>query len=146
MKIFISFFLLSLLTFAQTPVEKFTAQANAKFNNDPAEKQLVWIYLADKANALQKYFDEPLTVVSEKSLNRRSKYLSQNSLIDFTDLPVHQNYINELVSLGFKLKQLSRWFNAVSGYVDSHTAKKIASLQFVKKLISLQNSEKNMSL
>ncbi|NCS87978.1 MAG: hypothetical protein AUK34_00045 [Ignavibacteria bacterium CG2_30_36_16] len=134
MKIFISFFLLSLLTFAQTPVEKFTAQANAKFNNDPAEKQLVWIYLADKANALQKYFDEPLTVVSEKSLNRRSKYLSQNSLIDFTDLPVHQNYINELVSLGFKLKQLSRWFNAVSGYVDSHTAKKIASLQFVKKI------------
>ncbi|MBZ0198818.1 MAG: S8 family peptidase [Ignavibacteriaceae bacterium] len=134
MKIFISFFLFSILIFAQSPVEKFTAQAKAKLNNDGSGKQLVWIYFADKGNTLEKYFAEPLNVVSEKSLKRRSKYLPKESLIDFTDLPVNQIYVDELVKLGFQLKQKSRWFNSVSGYSDAKIANQISSLQFVKKI------------
>ncbi len=134
MKIFISFFIFSILTFAQAPVEKFSPQAKAKLNNDGAEKQLVWIYFTDKGNTLEKYFSEPLNVVSEKSLKRRSKYLPKESLIDFTDLPVNKIYVDDLVNLGFQLKHLSRWFNAVSGYVDAKTADKISTQQFVKKI------------
>ena len=123
------------LMFAQSSVEKFTPQLNAVIDNsNQSEELLVWVFFTDKGNETQSYFQKPSTVVSEKSLKRRAKVLSDDKLISETDLPVNQNYIEQIQSLGFQLKQKTKWFNGISGWVTKAELTQIANLTFVKQL------------
>ncbi len=73
-------------------------------------------------------------MVSQKSLDRRAKVINNSILINFSDLPVYQNYINQIVQNGFELKQKSKWFNAVSGYATQNEINQFATNSFVKKM------------
>jgi subtilisin family serine protease len=124
----------NILIYPQSVVEKISPELQSKLiDANPSEKILVWIYLTDKGNSLQDYFDNPETVVSGKSLQRRAK-LRNESLLDYSDLPVNDNYINQLQASGFQLKQKSKWLNAVSGYADKITINIVAQKSFVKFL------------
>jgi subtilisin family serine protease len=134
---FIAFFLLLLtgVIFAQSSVEKFTPQLNkvVEYTN-PSDEILVWVFFADKGNETQNYFQKPSNVVSEKSLNRRAKVLSEDKIISQRDLPVNQSYIDQLQSVGFQLKQKSKWFNGVSGWIKSSQLSQISFLPFIKQM------------
>ncbi|MDZ7625058.1 MAG: hypothetical protein U5J96_11540 [Ignavibacteriaceae bacterium] len=123
------------MLFAQSSVEKFTPQLNKVIeNSNQSEQLLVWIFFNDKGNETQNYFQKPSTVVSEKSLKRRAKVLSEDKLISNNDLPVNQNYVDQLKSLGFQLKQKTKWFNGVSGWIKANQLPQIAVLPFVKQM------------
>jgi serine protease AprX len=123
------------MIFAQSSVEKFTPQLNAVIDNsNQAEELLVWVFFTDKGNETQNYFQKPSTVVSEKSLKRRSKVLSEDKLISTTDLPVNENYIQQIQSLGFQVKQKTKWFNGVSGWATKSELTQFANKPFVKQL------------
>lgn len=123
------------LMFAQSSVEKFTPQLNAVVNSvGSSEELLVWVFFTDKGNETQNYFLKPSTVVSEKSLKRRAKVLSQENIISENDLPVNQNYIDQIKSLGFQLKQKTKWFNGISGWATKSELTQFANLPFVKQL------------
>ncbi len=77
-KIYISLFLLCIFTtaFAQTPVNKISKALETKMSNASATDEiLVWVYFADKGTNTDFYFSNPQSVVSEKSIKRRKKYL-----------------------------------------------------------------------
>jgi subtilisin family serine protease len=121
--------------FAQSPLEKISTRLQEKIQADSqSEKHLVWVYFNDKGNDLDIYYSNPESIVSRKSLERRAKVLSQSKLINFYDLPVNQDYVNELVQYGFEVKQKSKWFNAVSGYASENVISGIALNTFVKKV------------
>jgi serine protease AprX len=123
------------MIFAQSSVEKFTPQLDDVINSiNQNEELLVWIFFNDKGNETQNYFQKPSTVVSEKSLKRRAKVLSADKLISTNDLPVNQNYIEQIQSLGFQLKQKTKWFNGVSGWIKAYQLPQIAVLPFVKQM------------
>ena len=123
------------MIFAQSSVEKFTPQLNAVIDNsNQSEELLVWVFFTDKGNETQNYFQKPSTVVSEKSLKRRAKVLSEDKLISTTDLPVNQNYIVQIQSLGFQLKQKTKWLNGVSGWATKSELAQFANMPFVKQL------------
>lgn len=103
------------------------------------DKVHIWVYFKDKGLELNNYFSNPSTIVSEKSLKRRSKVLSPGNIVDITDLPVNNSYISNVEALGFQVKQRSRWFNAVSGYISKEDIPKIESLAFVKNLDFVQH-------
>jgi serine protease AprX len=131
----ISIILFAGIMFAQSSVEKFTPQLNDVIDNsNQSEELLIWVFFSDKGNETQNYFQKPSTVVSEKSLKRRAKVLSDDKLISTSDLPVNQNYIEQIQSLGFQLKQKSRWFNGVSGWASKDELAQFANLPFVKQL------------
>jgi serine protease AprX len=120
--------------FAQTPVDKTSIVLKNKFSSVSEDsKVLVWIFFKDKGNSLNKFYSIPKNVVSELSLKRREKVLDKSSLIDFTDLPVYDGYISKLQSEGFELKQISKWFNGVSGYINKQEFDNILGLSFVDK-------------
>lgn len=116
---------------------KISSNLKAKLStiSDQNQKILIWIYFNDK-NPIRKetYQSNPLSYISEKSLNRRSKFLSRDKIVDITDLPVNSSYIEPLKTPGFEIKQKSRWFNAVSGYITAGNVNKIAELPFVKQV------------
>lgn len=129
---------------AQSTLEKITPRLEMKMQSDvQSDKYLVWVYFTDKGDNLDHYFANPLTVVSKKSLERRAKVLSENNLIDFTDLPVNQNYVNQIIQNGFELKQKSRWFNGISGFASANEIYQIAANLFVKKIDVVGTFAKN---
>ena len=131
----ICFVLMLTASFAQSPVDKISTRLKSIVDvSQPAEKTLIWVFFNDKGNNLDKYYNQPTLVVSEKSLTRREKVIQEGSLIKSTDLPVNEEYIKQLKSLGFVVKQKSRWFNAVSGYATKDLINQLSTLESVKKL------------
>lgn len=131
----ISLFFLIPVSFAQTPVDKVTARLKSVIESNPSsERTLVWVYFSDKGSNLSTYFNQPSLVVSEKSLKRRAKVMEQGALIKFSDLPVNADYIGQLESIGFLVKQKSKWFNSVSGYATKEIINQISRLENVKKI------------
>lgn len=69
-----------------------------------------WVYFNDKQEATE-YLANPLTMLSQKSLDRRNK---QNIALDFKDVPISILYINEVInSTGIIVKAKSKWLNAL---------------------------------
>lgn len=69
-----------------------------------------WVYFNVKQN-VQAYFDAPLTMLTQRALDRRTL---QNIPLDFKDIPIHQPYIDLIEAVaGITVKAKSKWFNAV---------------------------------
>jgi hypothetical protein len=84
----------------------------------------------------------PEEFLSIKSIERRKKYKIK---IDTLDLPVNQNYIDQLKNIsGIKVIGISKWLNAIELTVDkgekqstsdiSNIIQKVQSLEFVKEV------------
>jgi len=132
------------ISFAQSSMEKFTPELNSVIDySNLNEELLVWVFFTDKGTETQNYFQKPSTVVSEKSLKRRAKVLSADKLISETDLPVNHNYIDQVQSLGFVLKQKTKWFNGISGFITKDKLVQISALPFVKQLDIVYRFRKN---
>lgn len=69
-----------------------------------------WVYFNDKPNS-QYYFDNPLQMLSQRALDRRT---NQNIPLDIKDVPIHQAYIDQITaSVGITVKAKSKWMNAL---------------------------------
>ncbi len=69
-----------------------------------------WVYFTNKPNS-QFYFDNPLEMLTQRSLDRRT---NQNIAIDIKDVPIHQPYVDLIIaSNGIQVKAKSKWLNAV---------------------------------
>ena len=149
MKFFITILsmLMSVSIFAQTNFNKGTTQLNDLLNasSDKAEL-LVWVFFNDKGENTAHYFANPESVVSEKSLKRRAKVLPPDELISNMDLPVNNEYIKKVVSLGFEVKQKTKWLNGVSGYVTKSEIGLISQLSIVKSLDVVHKFKKDYSV
>jgi len=135
-KLIITFVLMISITgFAQHPVDKNTNALDVVLN-DAAENEEVhiWVFFTDKGNNLAEYYSNPTMVVSEKSLQRRSKVLDANLLISLTDLPLNENYISELQNSGFKVKHRTKWLNGVSGWATKQVIEELNNLSIVKEM------------
>jgi subtilisin family serine protease len=149
MKIFIIILsvLMSASIFAQTNLNKGTSQLNDLLNASlDKDELLVWVFFNDKGENTAHYFTSPESLVSEKSLKRRAKVLPPGELISEMDLPVNNEYIKKVVSLGFEVKQKSKWFNGVSGYVTKSELGLISQLSSVKSLDVVYKYRKDYSV
>ncbi|MDN3676539.1 S8 family serine peptidase [Flavobacterium paronense] len=87
-----------------------------------------WVYFKDKPNA-QFYFDNPLQMLSQRSLDRRT---NQNIALDSKDVPIHQPYVDQIIAAsGIEVKAKSKWFNAVHVRGAINDIQNLASLSFV---------------
>lgn len=90
-----------------------------------------WVYFKDKPGA-QTYLDNPLTMLSQRALDRRS---NQGIALDSKDVPIYQPYIDQVATAtGITVKAKSKWFNCVHvrGLQADITA--LTSLYFVEKV------------
>ncbi len=71
--------------------------------------------------------------VSYKSLARRQNRSSIKA-VSWYDYPVNPEYIKEIEQTGVRIRNTSRWLNAVSVTADENTIDNISRLPFVKKI------------
>ncbi len=95
----------------------------------------VWIFFTDKGVLSQEQYQQAKanfkSSLTSSALKRRLKNRIE---IDLLDLPVNQNYVDDVLKLGGKLRQRSRWLNAVSIQIQASKIEKIAQLPFVRKI------------
>ncbi|MFH1337143.1 MAG: S8 family peptidase [Candidatus Zixiibacteriota bacterium] len=143
-------FLLFQLTFpreksaAQTVLEypaatpKIDAKTQTYLGSIPSDSTVaVWVFFTDKGI---KSIDEYKTAVSlsvnqisERSMKRRALRGVKTSL-DFSDLPVKGEYIEKLENYRFKIRNISRWLNAVSVMGNREQIEKVKDLPFVRAI------------
>src|SRR5690606_39425095 len=78
-KLILTFFFFASVVFAQAPVDKLSAALKMKLIEAGNDQILVWVYFKDKGLNKDTYFNNPLLVVSEKSLQRDRKSTRLNS-------------------------------------------------------------------
>ncbi len=94
----------------------------------------VWVTFSDKGTDVLQKAQDPLSVVSERSLARRQNVMKAEALIDESDLPVETAYVQAVEATGASLRHRSRWFNALSVTATPDQIRAIALLPFVKEV------------
>ncbi|MDB2675613.1 hypothetical protein N9Y90_03685, partial [Flavobacteriales bacterium] len=102
----------------------------------------LWIEFSDKGNQTVNNFSNS-DLFSERASARREK---QNISIDFSDLPIHQDYLSQLSALGIEILNKSKWFNGITANcTDTLLIAELLELDFIKTIdtlgISLETSD-----
>ncbi|HFE63148.1 MAG TPA: T9SS type A sorting domain-containing protein [Caldithrix sp.] len=99
-----------------------------------------WVFLKDKGNYEQLSPEaqrlEVSRLVSPRALERRSRRGTDvfNKGNMWQDLPLEENYLQQLKKRGFGIHAKSRWLNAVSGTATPENLDEIRELPFVKSV------------
>ncbi len=72
--------------------------------------------------------------LSPKAIERRKAVNGDENYITFEDLPVNNEYIQQLEDLGIKIIHTLKWFDAVSCYLSDEQKNKVEKLSFVKSV------------
>lgn len=91
----------------------------------------VWVYFKDKNFLINPYLDLK-DVVSPRSIERRLKVRPESLVIDYTDLPVTESYVQGAQPHVLQLHHCSRWLNGISVTVLKKSIREIEALPFVK--------------
>ncbi len=93
----------------------------------------VWVTFVDKP-AARGAIDPSMTPLTQRALDRRAKRRSEPGLVDARDLPVEARYVSAVLSTGVRLREESRWLNAVSIEASPAALKAIRSMPFVRSV------------
>lgn len=100
----------------------------------PNQETVAWVYFQDKGPHEALRNSVPASVVSERSLQRRHKVRSADALVDYSDLPVAQSYMDELATRVIRIRQRSKWFNGASVVATKQQLEQIENLPFVRSV------------
>ena len=90
-----------------------------------------WVYFNAKPNS-QAYFDNPLLMLTQRALDRRS---NQNIALDFKDIPIETSYVNQIkASTGITVMAQSKWLNALHIRGTQANINALKLLTFVTKV------------
>lgn len=96
-----------------------------------SQEEDAWVYFNVKNNA-QAYFDAPLSMLSQRALDRRAK---QNIALDLKDIPIDKSFINQIESVpGIIIMAQSKWLNALHIIGTQTAINSLKSLVFVDKI------------
>ncbi|MFN0158699.1 MAG: S8 family serine peptidase, partial [Bacteroidota bacterium] len=101
---------------------------------NPSDEILVWVFFHDKGSSEILRDAIPASVVSDRSLQRRLKVRSHESVVDYSDLPVEESYVQQISQSVLRIRQRSKWFNAVSVVATEAQLQHLATLPFVREM------------
>ncbi|KAF0236885.1 MAG: peptidase s8 and s53 subtilisin kexin [Prolixibacteraceae bacterium] len=91
-------------------------------------QEYYWVGFSDKKDT-RFSLSSPGDYLSERAIQRR---IRQNIIIDSLDLPVNQNYIDEVVKIGASFIHASKWLNGITVKAETDSfAVKVSKLPFV---------------
>jgi hypothetical protein len=119
---------------AETPKVDLKTQSFLK-GLPPDSSVAFWIFFKDKGiespAQYQAAVDQVQRKLSERSLKRRM-LRGRQPVVDLIDLPVREEYLDELEKLGAKIRVVSNWLNAASCSTNRQQIQRIENLPFVR--------------
>ena len=96
-----------------------------------------WVYFKDKPDAAF-YMANPLQMLSQKSLDRRTK---QSIALDDKDVPIHPEYITAVTAAdGITVMAKSKWLNALHIRGTADAIRALTQLSFILRVDFADNS------
>ncbi|RUT71811.1 T9SS C-terminal target domain-containing protein [Flavobacterium cupreum] len=96
-----------------------------------AQEEDAWVYFNAKPSA-QTYLDNPLQMLTQRSLDRR---INQNIALSINDTPVEKSYISQVKSsAGITIMARSKWLNALHIRGTRANVTALKNLAFVEKV------------
>ncbi len=89
-----------------------------------------WIMFKDKGRNVAARKQN--VTLHPKTLERRKKLFSEP--VTWYDVPVHQKYINRIISVGVEVRRESKWLNALSVFASMEQIQTIAGMNFVTRI------------
>lgn len=118
----------------KTESSKIGPNLKAVLDNTSKNDLIVYVYLRDKGpNALSE-LSNPLNLVTQRSINRRLKVKSPDKVVGFTDIPIYQEYVNEISPNVLNVRNRLKWLNAISVELNRVQLDRVAAFDFVKQV------------
>jgi subtilisin family serine protease len=117
------------------PFQKFGVKLKGIYDslgND--DEVVIWISFRDKGNQLKSVPHINSLGLTERTLLRRSKVRTTEQLIDAEDYPLEQRYVTAVQPYVVKVRQQSKWFNAVSAVAKKNDLTTLAQFDFVREI------------
>lgn len=122
--------------------DKFSPFLKYKIENSSENQFSVYIFLKDKGPDVNAKLSNPLSLVTQRSLDRRAKVLPQGQLVSIQDVPIYTPYVNEIDSKVTKIRHELKWFNVISAEVSLSQLYDIANLNYVDKIDLVERFKK----
>ncbi len=122
--------------------DKLSPQLKYAIENSSDYKYSVYIYLNDKGPNADAMLNNPLGLVSQRSLDRRAKVLPAGHLVEMADVPVCREYSNEISSKVLNVRHELKWFNVISADVTVSQIYDIANLNYVNRIDMVERFKK----
>jgi subtilisin family serine protease len=103
-----------------------------------------WIFFTDKGTNIDENLQQAEAALTPRAYQRRLRNRGAGNLVDSYDLPVNARYLREVTAHVEKIRQKSRWLNAVSVEIRKSAIKEAAQLPFVKKIDVVHKSKLRM--
>ena len=87
----------------------------------------IWIMFKDKGPNVTARKQN--VTLNPKTLERRKKLFSEP--VTWYDVPVYQEYINRIISVGAEVRRESKWLNALSVFASMEQIQKIAAMNLL---------------
>jgi subtilisin family serine protease len=94
----------------------------------------VWVFFSDKGKDTQSKLTNIRGNLTERALQRRLRNRNSSNLVDRHDIPVVSGYVLSLKPYVNKIRNKSRWLNAVSVEASGRALKEIEAFPFVRKI------------
>lgn len=95
-----------------------------------------------RLNKSSMIYQEAEKLLSKESIERRKQVMGEN-YITFEDLPVSENYVASLESLGIEIIHKLKWFNSVSCYLTDDQLNRVKQLSFVKSVEEVRSFKRS---
>ncbi len=114
---------------------------------DEHENIAVWVFFTDKGifdeTVYSERCNEIINNMSERRRKRRQK-TGRAQIVDFSDIPVHGEYVARIASMGCEKRIVSNWFNAASFLATREEIQAIAQLPFIQSIDRVQHFHKHI--
>jgi hypothetical protein len=111
-----------------------------------AGRAALWVYFADKGEVDARGFARAVKLAGNRvtghARDRRARETGGVFAPDYYDVPVVPGYVDAVRSAGARIRNVSRWMNAVSVEADAGTAQRIAALPFVRSVTEVAFSKR----
>lgn len=117
-------------SFRNTDV-KYGPRLTNVLDNRSGSTYIVYVYFQDKGpNALAR-LSNPLSLVTQKSIERRMKVKSPDKIVEMIDVPLYEPYVATISAKAFNVRQQLKWFNALTIEATREQLEDISKLSFV---------------
>lgn len=103
------------------------------FPQTPSGELKAWIFFKDKG-VEQPDLAKATELLSQRTIHRRELRRPDKPLVEYSDLPVYDDYLQQIKPYVHKIRVVSRWLNGVSVEASAQNLSTIQSFDFVLKI------------
>jgi len=116
------------------------ALRHAASASEPKAPLAAWVFFSDKGGKIQERLSRAEAELTPRARARRERNLGTARLVDYSDIPVDPAYVAGVKGRVLRIRQTSRWLNAVSVEVEAGRVQDLAALPFVRRLDVVRSS------